>query len=836
MECFDLRSWPFFAQAGGDAHSPAVIKHISIDSRRIFSPSTLFVALKGQANDGHAFVAEAAKSGAKYALVHQDWQPPYPLKDIILLRVNDPLKAFQALAKAYRQERTQCKVVAIGGSYGKTMLKDLLETMLAKRYKVMASPESFNSQIGVPLSLFKIKDSHEIALVEAAFSEPGEMEVLADIIMPEHVILTSIGAKHLHTLGSLETTALEMVKLLQPLKKDNWALIPSTPLFGPHLQERTSRCLFWTQPDSRLPHAISASTTPQMTLPYSVHFPDQYLFQGEMTKGFSYSLDLINTACKSAWLFDLPSHTISEVLQTYQFEPMRTEIWKAPTGMLFINDPYSSDPQSMDQALTRLQYLASNEKKTLIFGGLKGISDQRENEYRRIGLAIAQSHIQHLMLIGPLSDFQSLVSKLLPHTTISFYPTIAHALRHLREVEDPRQVVLIKGAQKVPLDFLTETYNDSICTNQSVINLATIESNLNLIRQKLPSQTRLMVMVKALAYGTEDIQIAKFLASCQIDILGVSYVDEGIALKRAGVKQAIFALSATPAEITKILRWEIEVGVGDQAFIQALAKEASIQQKEIKVHLHIDTGMSRFGCRPEEALPLAQMIQEAPFLKLEGVMTHFACAEDLEQDPFTHQQINKFDAAVAEIQALGISIPWKHAANSSAATRFHLPQYNMVRIGLAVYGLFSSPIVRDSLKLKLALSLLSRIVGINVCKQGETISYGRNYTVEKPLQRIAVLPIGYFDGLHRHYSGKGWVLVHGQKAPMIGNICMDFMMIDITDIPTAQVGDTVLIFGEDEHRNFLSPEDLAMQGESIVHELVTCIGPRIPRIFIYEES
>ncbi|MBS4167506.1 bifunctional UDP-N-acetylmuramoyl-tripeptide:D-alanyl-D-alanine ligase/alanine racemase [Parachlamydia sp. AcF125] len=836
MESFDLRSCPFFQQAGGDLSSPAIIEHVSIDSRRVFSPHTLFVALKGQTHDGHAFIAEAAKAGARYALVRQGWRSSDPIPNMTLLRVDNPLKAFQSIAKAYRQQRKHCKVVAIGGSHGKTMLKDLLETMLAKQYRVVASPESFNSQIGVPLSLFKIKDTHEIALIEAAFSQPGEMEILSNIINPEHVILTAIGAKHLHTLGSLELTAQETMKLLSSLKESSWALIPSTPLLKPYLTDYKAQFLYWSQADSTLPYAAPCADLSQMAVPYAVHFPDQHLFKGEMTKGFSYFLDLINIACKSAWLFQVSSQAISEALHSHQLEPMRTEIWKSPTGTVFINEPYSSDPQSIDQALARLHYLASNEKKTLIFGGLKGISEQREHEYRRIGLAITHHLIHHLILIGSSLEFQPLVQKLNPSTTLSFYPTITQALHHLRKAEEPNQVVLIKGSQKISLDFLTETYHDSICTNQSVINLATIEFNLKLIQQRLPPHTRLMVMVKALAYGTEDIQIAKFLKACQIDILGVSYVDEGIALKRAGVKQAIFALSATPYEITKILKWGIEIGASDQTFIQALAKEASAQKKEIKVHLHIDTGMGRFGCRPEKALILAQMIHASPFLKLEGAMTHFACAEDPKQDAFTCQQIKRFDETLADIEAHGIPIPWKHAANSSAALRFNLPQYNMVRIGLATYGLFPSAAVHDSLNLKLALSLLSRIVGINLCKQGETISYGRNYTVEKPLQRIGVLPIGYFDGLHRHYSGKGWVLVHGQKAPMVGNICMDFMMIDITDIPTAQVGDTVLIFGEDEHGHYLSPEEFANQGNSIVHELVTCIGPRIPRIFIYEES
>jgi alanine racemase/UDP-N-acetylmuramoyl-tripeptide--D-alanyl-D-alanine ligase len=346
----------------------------------------------------------------------------------------------------------------------------------------------------------------------------------------------------------------------------------------------------------------------------------------------------------------------------------------------------------------------------------------------------------------------------------------------------------------------------------------------------------MMVMVKALAYGTDQVRMSKFLETCQIDILGVSFVDEGVALKCAGVSQSIFVLQAATYEAYKVVKWGLEIGVSDRELIQAVGEEARKQGKKIKVHLHIDTGMGRLGCRLEEALPLAKAVQSQPGLELEGIMTHFACADDPAQDSFTLQQAESFRQIIEQLEKEGIALRWRHAANSSAAVRFHFPHCNMVRIGLAAYGLYSSKAVQSAVELRLALALTSRIVGINSCKRGETVSYGRSYCVERSMQRIAVLPIGYFDGLHGSYSGKGAVVIHGQKAPMIGKICMDFMMVDITDIPAAAVGDPVLVFGEDEHGSYLSPEELAAQGDSIIHELITCLGPRIERIFIHEES
>lgn len=457
---------------------------------------------------------------------------------------------------------------------------------------------------------------------------------------------------------------------------------------------------------------------------------------------------------------------------------------------------------------------------------------------RRIGQAVSRGGIDCLIVYGK-QNYSALikeVDKNCPLTQIFQTENFKEALEKYKEELHTDDAVLIKGARKESLDEVIEMFQDSVSTNQCIVNLAAIQENIGSIRNKLPHNTRVMVMVKAMAYGTDDIRIAKFLSTCGIDILGVSYVDEGVALRRGGVTQAIFVINAASYETAKIVKWELEVGVGDERMILALDEEARKYNKVLKVHLHVDTGMSRFGCRPEDAVELTRIIDRASGLKLEGIMTHFACADNPAEDNFTLYQARQLEEIISGLKKEGIDPPWKHAANSSAAIRFNFPAFNMVRLGLAVYGLASSPATRSTLDLRLAVSLMSRIVGINRCKTGDTISYGRGYTVQRDEQRIAVLPIGYFDGLHRNYSGKGFVMIRGQKAPMVGKICMDFMMVDVTDISYAQVGDPVLVFGEDEYGNYLSPEDLALKGDSIVYELITCLGPRIQRLFVYEEA
>lgn len=837
MDTFDLRQWSNFGRSKGGLTEPALIDQITIDSRRINSNNALFVALKGEHHDGHNYVAQAAQAGAKYAIVNESWNPSKKIENICLLRVPDPMRAFQEVAKAYRMQ-LPTKIIAVTGSFGKTMVKDLLHAFLCKNKKAAASPESFNSQIGVALSLLTLRKEHEIAIIEAAISEKNEMDYLVDIIRPDYTILTPIGKKHLVTLDDMKTLAQETMKMILATPQTGWSILPSHPLLRDSLSSAQCPYYFWDQSSPKLPQAFTATDKPLIPFPYQISFPTQETFQGYIQTGYSYFLHLLNMTIKSAWLLGIPSQSIREVLSDYQPEPMRTEIWKSPLGATFINDTYCSDPQSIDQALRHFNNATPEQNRVFLFGGMRGQAEHLEIDYRRIGKALSKAGITKLILFGN-KQFDPLIDEVKNST---FNPEVtvcndsAEAIKFLQLTIHPQDLILIKGEKKVSLESLTETFNESINNNQCVINFAAIQSNIATIRKRLPPSTRMMVIVKALAYGTDDVRMSKFLANCGIDILGVSYVDEGVTLKRAGVQLPIFSINAAIYEAAKVVKWDLEVGVSDKEFIQALGTEALKQNKQVKVHLHINTGMGRFGCRPENALQIAKYILTFQNLILEGIMTHFACAEEALEDEFTKSQIQCFDLAIDELKNHGINPKWIHASNSSGAIRFYLPQYNMVRIGLATYGLYSSEESKQNLDLRLALSLSSRIVGINICKKGESVSYGRCYKVEKEEQKIAVLPIGYFDGLHRNYSGKAFVLIRGIKAPMVGKICMDYMMVDVTDIPNVSVGDKVLIFGEDEFGQYLSPEDLATKGNSIVHELITCLGPRIQRIFIYEEG
>lgn len=382
--------------------------------------------------------------------------------------------------------------------------------------------------------------------------------------------------------------------------------------------------------------------------------------------------------------------------------------------------------------------------------------------------------------------------------------------------------------------FFTTSENlalsDEGCT-QLFIDSEKINSNLDAIRNRLTPGTKIMAIIKASAYGTDDITLAKLFDEGGVDMFGVAHAEEGIILRRAGIRSPIFVTHAPPFEAAKIVKWNLEVAVDNLDAIEALAVEADLQNKTVYVHLHVDTGMNRFGCRPEEALALAQEICNYPNLQLRGVMSHFHSADIPSSDLLSAQQIAQLDRTINTLESAGIEIPLKHIANSSAVLRFDMPQYNLARIGLALYGVHPCDGTRTESPLQLALTLQSRVTHLKEALQGEQISYGGRYTVKRPREKIATVPIGYHDGIHRCYGGRAYCLVKGMKAPFVGNVCMDFLMIDVTDIPDVSVGDLVTLFGEDPSGNSLTPEEFAAYGGSIPHELIVCLGPRIKRIW-----
>ncbi len=718
-----------------------MVDQVVVDSRRVTTDNALFVALKGSRTDGHNFLGSVR---AKYALIDESYAGVEP-EGIVLIRCANPFERLQELAAQYR-ESLNTKVVAIIGSHGKTMVKDLLFELLSREFSVTTSPESFNSQLGVALTLFEIEEE-EYALVEAGVSVVGDMAKQAKMIEPDHVIVTNIGHKHLAHFKSREGIAKEFNVMLRA--SGDWVLTPRDPELE----------------------------------------PKGWHWDCEIETEVKYLNDLFNTCSKAAQLLG-----VSEVkIEDYNPEPIRREIWRTPDGPLIINDKYSADPLSIEEALQRLQTFGRTGKCYFVYGGIRG-----GKEYKP-----CLNGVEHCFCD---------------------YPTMEEAIEACAKVAGKEDTVLIKGAKKIPLGKIAEIFSHSEITNQCTIHLTAIEQNLAMIRSSLPESTRLMVMLKALGYGTDDIQLAKFLELKGIDILGVAHVDEAIRLRRAGAKQDLFVLHTPPFEAEKLAHWGFETAVSSREQIEALAAT----KKRVKVHLHLDTGMKRLGCHVSEARELCKLIEDAPQLELHGIMTHFAAADDPEEDAFTERQIETLEAFVKDFD-----VPWIHASNTSAVLRFKTSKCNMVRIGLGMFGLYPSK-ATERLALRPALSLTSKVVGFNVCHEGESVGYSRAFRADRRDLKIAVVPLGYSDGMHRKY--KLQVTIRGQKASIVGNICMDFMMVDVTEIDGVEIGDSVLIFGQDPFGYHAPAEEVAGYGETIPYELIACLGPRIQRVLTVENS
>lgn len=866
MDPFPLQLWPYYRENNPVDNETAFIDDVTIDSRIIKGKQALFVALKGRRGDGHMYVEEALANGAAYALVDKKWRAPSSIvNSSALIRCDNTLETLQDLAKVLRKIHAPTNpVILIAGCTGKTMLKDLLSHTLKDVQKIYISPESYNSQIGVALSLINMPKNRTLSFIEAAANQEGEMEKIISMVLPTHVIVTNYYRQR-YGIDSVKASLLEQLINIPNLMPDlEWALVEKESTSCISKSSSKSKIYFWNDPEASFPKIIKTAYTNSETH-FTIETASKKNVQLTIDSLFPFMLEQLQITLITHHLLkdilNIDIETVINSLQKYRPQTIRTELWKNTVGTTFINGTYSHEALSFAASLEEMASLLAtiscqsgkpDVKRALIFGGLKSsLFDERQK--RRIIEAIAHLHISDIYF-WPLSSKEFLDISLADEKGITVHPS--HSLLDaIHKSLKPRNhyttkinhahfdTVIFKGAEKLSLATLFQEIEDSPPHTYVSINLAAIRHNIDQMKLLFKKSMRIMIMVKALAYGTDDSRIAHFLRKCGIDILGVSYVDEAVALRKRGVEQHLFVLNVMTHEMIKAAKWNLEVGIGSYEQIIAAIEAVQIIQKDnpsfkMKIHLHLDTGMKRFGCNPSEAIYLAsEIIKHPSFLEFEGLFTHFCSADDPDQDPQSLQQIEVITKILQELESMKAPPSHVHIANSAASIRFSDDVSSMARIGLATYGIYTSPILKEVMPtLRPALSLVTKIAGLHHAVQGDTVSYGRRHVIEKESALIAVLPIGYYDGIHRIYSGKIEVLIRGILAPSVGTISMDYMMVDVSHIPGVSVGDAVLIFGEDEMGNTISIEEFAKKGGSIPHELMTCLGPRIQRVFLYDES
>ena len=797
----------------------AEVRGVSVDSRRCWS-GELFFALSGGRTDGHRFVADALAAGAPAAVVRQDYAGPGAPER--LLRVAEPLAALQALAAWYRRAHLGT-VVAITGSNGKTIVKDALLRLLAGR-SVYGSPGSHNSQLGVPLAVLAAPAGVEVAVFEAGASAPGEMARLQQILQPDHGVLTNVGLAHLAGFGQRSVTAREKLSLFR--EATGWVLLPpDEPLVDALLPLNAAARVLYRE-GAGVPALVETHGERVV-----VRFPDGTT-RGVLlgTRSAPLIADLM-AAAGAAWLLGVGADAIAAGMEGFAPGPTRLEVWRAPEGVTLINDAYSADPMSVQAALRTATATEASGRRLLVFGGMRELGDREAEEHALVGRLAAEQGFAHLVLLRQQADA-------LVHTAQAFGGPVtwveqpADVRDTIRALALPGDVVLVKGPRQEGLQQAARALWESMAPKRLIVDLGAIRENIARFRRHVGPDVKILAMLKAWAYGTELARVATDLQAAGVHWIGVSAADEGAMLRRAGVHLPILVTLLDQGEVDKAIRYRLTPAVYSEAIADALIAGARRAGATLEVHLKVDTGMGRLGVQPEAAGALARKVRDSGVLRATGLMTHLSSADDPDADLYSQQQLQAFEAASRAVEAEGLVGLLRHAAASSAAVRLPAARYDMIRVGLSIYGVPVSAAAAEVLPLQPALALVGRIAHIMTLRHGQKIGYSGTYTVQGAPRRVGVVGMGYNDGVPWRLSGRGHALIRGQRAPFLGRVSMDSLVVDLQHLPEVEVGEDVLLFGSHDGMHLPIEEVAALAGTIPYEVMVKVDSRRVQRLFV----
>ncbi len=775
------------------------ITHYVTDTRSLQGKTgEVFIAIKGPTRDGHDFIEAAAERGTKNFIVEEN----PTLASINFVQVDRSIDALQKIATAHRNQFS-IPVIGITGSNGKTTVKEWLFELLSRKYFVVKSPKSYNSQIGVPLSLLEIKSNHEIGIFEAGISQPGEMEKLQRIIRPSIGIFTTLGAAHDNGFVS-------------PQEKLNEKLM----LFGQVDKLICRNDVEWfDQLQDQLPLTKLVTWSKQGDADYSVawhgtkvRINDVY-FQTSLEH--LSELENITHSIVAACEMGLSSEEIQAGLNSIKSIPMRLELKKGINGCFILDDSYNNDLIGLRVAIDHLDSHRQNKKKTLILSDIFQTGKSNNELYKEVSEMVEEKGFERIIGVGSNISECSDLFKL----EKNFFQTTDELLDNLPDFSD--EMILVKGARDFKLEKVVRRVEERNHGTVLEVNFESLRHNLNQYRSLLNPKTKLMGMVKANAYGGGIAEISNFLQYEKVDMLGVAYVDEAIHLRQNGIDLPIMIMNPNITSFSQFERFNLEAEIFSIQHLKRLIEEV---QDSVSIHLKIDTGMHRLGFAEKEVPKLLGLLKSNPKIEVAGIFTHFSSADSPNEDDFTKQQASSFNSVYDEICGEIGYKPIKHACNSPAMVRFPEYHFDMVRLGIGLHGYDPS----GQLNLRPSGMLKTIISQILDLKKGETVGYSRRGKLERD-SRIAVLPLGYEDGYLRVFgNGKASALVNGILCPTVGNICMDMTMVDVTDVE-ANMGDKVIIFGDTP-----TIEDLAEKADTIPYEILTNISSRVKRVFISE--
>lgn len=801
----------------------AVISILLTDSRRLsFPEASLFFALKTKTNDGHRYIKDLYKLGVRNFVV-SDVLPEFStVPDANFLIVKDTLRALQKLV-AFHRKRFHIPVIGITGSNGKTIVKEFLYQLLRGEFNIVRSPRSYNSQIGVPLSVWEMNDRHTLGIFEAGISQPDEMELLQPIIAPTVGVITSIGEAHQENFVSMGQKCREKLQLFA----DSEAIIydGDNTLIADAMEASclSHKAIVWSRTDTEAPLYIESI---EKKANETVIHCAMLGFERVYTIPFTDDASIENVIhCMAVMLYLKPT-SVNDVEKFRHLEPvaMRLEVKEGINGCLLINDTYNSDINSLDIALDFQQSrkVGKPMKSTLILSDILQSGTLPKSLYRKVADLIERRKVNRLIGIGKdLKEFENLFTV----REKEFYQTTEELLAQPMHQKFRNELILIKGSRHFHFERITERLVKKVHETTLEVNLDAIVHNFNFYRSRLKPTTKMVCMVKASAYGAGAYELAKTLQEHRCDYLAVAVADEGEELRNAGITIPIMVMNPEFGSFNVLFENNLEPEVYSFRLLDAIIHET--ERRGIisyPIHIKVDTGMHRLGFQPADMPFVCARLKQQSGVVVRSVFSHLAGSDSSVFDEFTLEQIRKFQSAASALEE-GLEYKViKHILNTAGIERFPQYQMDMVRLGIGLYGVSASGLNG----LRNVSTLKTTILQIQQVPKGDSIGYGRRSYVDRD-SRIAIIPIGYADGLNRHLSNReGVVLVNGQRCPIIGNICMDACMVDVTDIQ-AEEGDTVVVFGEG-----LDVNELSDHLRTIPYEILTSVSPRVKRVYYRE--
>ncbi len=803
---------------------PSEVHELVYDSRRLVVPErSAFFALRTPARDGADYIAQAYQAGVRVFVVHADFNQQQSWPDAAFLAVDSTLLALQQIARWHRKQR-KAGTIAITGSNGKTIVKDWLSWLMQPDYRVCRSPKSYNSQVGVPISVWQLQADDQWGIFEAGISEPGEMARLAAIIEPGTGIFTHLGDAHAEHFSSRAAKLEEKFQLFQKVKRlvlrtddpDIASAAADLKVRRPHLQ-----LLAWSE-HQNTPYRLLGRQATESGMRLQLLSP-----AGESWLALPFADAASIENAMHCWVLLKELGYADAVLQErFARLPrlqMRLEMKAAVHGSTLINDSYSLDIDSLGIALEQLKGLSQHKQRLLILSDFDLQTTQTEAVYRQLSALLAKYKLHRLYAVGPELHAHS---ALFAGMEARFYESTSHFLQAMPMDELANAAILLKGARKFGFERIERLLALKMHQTVLEVDLDALLHNFRYFKGLLQPKVKLMVMVKAFSYGSGSVEVASLLQHHRADYLAVAFADEGVALREAGIRLPIMVMNVEPSGIDKLLQYQLEPEVYSFRVLQELQAYLSGAgpSGQLNIHLNIDTGMKRLGFDADDIPRLLPALLNQKQLHVLSVYTHLVASDAPEHRDFSLQQISRFEQAYAQlVEGLGYR-PLKHVLNTAGILNYPQAQFDMVRLGIGLYGFDSSG--RFQQRLQTVGTLKTIISQIHPLQAGETVGYNRMGKAEQAMQ-VATLPVGYADGIVRSFgNGKVRFKVGGQLAPTIGNICMDMCMIDVSGIDCRE-GDPVVIFGED-----LPIGAQATAAGTIAYELLTNVSQRVKRVYL----